>query len=74
MNLSDYLRLPWTVERSDHDDDGGYIALHISELPGFVVAARTPEDADALFGDALSAFLSSYLENGEEPPSRVDAG
>lgn len=68
MKLSDYLRLPWTVERSDHDDDGEYIALHIHELPGFVVAGRTPDEVDALFWDALSAFLASYLEDGEEPP------
>lgn len=68
MNLSDYLRLPWTVERSDHDDDGEYVALHIHELPGFVVAGRSPEEVDEMFWDALSAFLSSYLEAGEEPP------
>lgn len=69
MNLSEYLRLPWTVERSDHDDDGTYVALHVTELPGFVVAARTDEEVDALFWDALSAFLSSYIESGDDPPT-----
>ncbi|HET7461861.1 MAG TPA: hypothetical protein VFJ82_11465 [Longimicrobium sp.] len=68
MKLSDYLRLPWTVVRSDHDDDGEYIALHVAELPGFVVAARTADEVEVLFWDALGAFLSSYLESGEEPP------
>ena len=68
MNLSDYLKLPWTVERSDHDDDGEYLSLEIRELPGFIVAARTAEEADGLFWGALEEFLRSYTDAGETPP------
>lgn len=68
MTLSDYLRMPWTVIRSEHHDDGAYIALHIKELPGFVVAARSEAELERLFWDGLEAFISSYLEDGEAPP------
>jgi predicted RNase H-like HicB family nuclease len=68
MTLSDYLRLPWTVERTDHNDDGEYLVLHVRELPGFVVAARTADEADEMFWDALREFLRSYVDAGEAPP------
>lgn len=68
MTLDTYVALPWTVRRSDHDDDGPYIALTIDELPGFIAAGRTGEEAEAAFWDALKAFLRSYLDAGERPP------
>lgn len=68
MTLAEYLRMPWTIVRSTHDDDGDYAALHVQELPGFVVAARTDDELERLFWDALPAFLESYLQDGEEPP------
>ena len=68
MTLSDYLRLPWTIVRSEHQDDGEYIALHVRELPGFVVAAASEDELELMFWPALAAFISSYLEDGEAPP------
>lgn len=68
MSLADYLRMPWTVSRSVHDDDGQYVALHIDELPGFVVAARDEDELERLFWQALPPFLESYLSEGETPP------
>jgi predicted RNase H-like HicB family nuclease len=68
MSLDDYLRMPWTVSRSVHDDDGEYVALHIDELPGFVVAARDENELERLFWEALPPFLESYLSEGETPP------
>lgn len=68
MTVADYLRMPWTIVRSAHDDDGDYIALHVEELPGFVVAGRTDEEVERLFWDALPSFLKSYFEEGDEPP------
>jgi predicted RNase H-like HicB family nuclease len=68
MTIAKYLRMPWTIERSVHDDDGDYLALHVRELPGFVVAARDEDELERLFWEALPAFLESYLEDGEEPP------
>jgi predicted RNase H-like HicB family nuclease len=68
MSLADDLRMPWTVRRSVHDDDGEYVALHIDELPGFVVASADENELEQLFWEALPAFLESYLEEGETPP------
>lgn len=68
MTLAYYVALPWTVRRAECDDDGDYIALTIDELPGFVAAGRTSEEAEAAFWDALRAFLASYLDAGEQPP------
>lgn len=66
--LSYYVDLPWTIRREERYDDGTYIALRIAELPGFVVAAPSEAKAELMFWPALEAFLSSYLEEGEEPP------
>ena len=68
MRLAHYISLPWTVRRAEHDDDGRYIALTVDELPGFVAAGRTEEEAEAAFWDAFPAFLRSYLDAGEQPP------
>jgi predicted RNase H-like HicB family nuclease len=68
MVLADYLRMPWTVTRSVHDDDGEYVALHIDELPGFVVAAHDEDELERLFWEALPLFLESYFAEGETPP------
>ena len=68
MSLAEYLRLPWTVERSVHSDDGEYIQLNVRELPGFVVAARTEAEAEREFWPALTAFLQSYADCDEIPP------
>jgi predicted RNase H-like HicB family nuclease len=68
MQLSEYLRLPWTIVRTEHDDDGEYIAIHIAELPGFVVAGATEAEIEGMFWPALEAFIRSYLDAGETPP------
>lgn len=68
MQMADYLRMPWTILRSDHEDDGHYVALRIAELPGFVVAAESEKEIEGLFWPALEAFIESYLEDGDAPP------
>lgn len=69
MKLADYLRMPWTVQRTNHSDDGEYIALHVLEFPGFVVAGRTDEEVENAFWEAFPLFLTSFIESGEEIPS-----
>jgi len=66
--MSDYLRLPWSIARTEHADDGGYIVLEVRELPGFLVAAASDDELERQFWPALEAFLASYTESGEEPP------
>jgi len=63
-----YLSLPWTIVRKEHSDDGRYISLRIDELPGFIAAAPTEEELEKEFWDALEAFLTSYIVDGERPP------
>lgn len=74
MTIDGYLRLPWTIIRSDRDDDGEYIVLEVAELPGFVVACSTKDEVESEFWPALRAFLLSYLDNGDEPPIPAGAG
>lgn len=68
MTLAEYLRMPWTIVRENHDDDGAYLSLRIEELPGFVVAGRSEDEVEAMFWESLAAFLQSYTEAGESPP------
>ncbi len=63
-----YLSLPWHIQRTEHDDDGNYVALTIEELPGFVVASESIPELEAMFWPALEAFLQTYLDDGTEPP------
>lgn len=42
------------------------------ELPQFFVAAPTKDEVIAEYGEALTAFLESYTEHGEEPPALPD--
>lgn len=67
-SLEQYIRLPWTVQIEEHHDDGHYYAATIAELPGFVVAADTPDELDEQFVDALASHIESFLDNDEEPP------
>lgn len=67
-DLELYLSLPWTIRRSVRNDDGRYFVLTVDELEGFVVTGRTYDELNENFWPALSAFIQSYLEDGEEPP------
>lgn len=69
-DMTFYLTRRWSVVRSEERDSlGAYPVLTISELPGFVVAARTDTELDKLFWPALEAFIQSYLDDGEVPPT-----
>lgn len=74
MTPLDLLHLPWTIVRSEYDDDGPYVALHVAELPGFVAAAPTDDELEALFWPAFLAFLESYTSQGILPPLPTSGG
>lgn len=63
-----YLSLPWTITSETRMDDGRYMVLRVSELPGFVVASPKATELDTLFWDMLEEFIRSYLEDDREPP------
>lgn len=71
-DLDRYMLLPWTIKPSVRTDDGTYHVLNIEELPGFIVTGETREEAETEFWLALEDFISSYLDDGEQPP--VPAG
>lgn len=67
--LDGLMRLPWTLLGPERiDEDGGYFAIRIAELPDFFVAGESEEEVNAEFTDALRAFLESYTARGELPP------
>jgi predicted RNase H-like HicB family nuclease len=64
-----FLAFPWTIVREDDEYDGERsVELRIEELPGFVVAAETEDEAEAMFWPALRVFLQSYVDDREVPP------
>jgi hypothetical protein len=69
-----YLSLPWTIERSEHHDDGDYVALRVKELPGFLIASADEGELNAIFWVELEAFLRTYMDDGEEPPVPAGVG
>ena len=66
--MSDYLRLPWSIARTEHADDGDYIVLEVRELPGFLVAAASDDELERQFWPALEAFLASCCGLGSAGP------
>jgi predicted RNase H-like HicB family nuclease len=70
MNLVDlFLSLPWTVLASQETyDEETFTELTVEELPGFLVAGESDEEAEEAFWPALRLFLESYIEDGELPP------
>jgi predicted RNase H-like HicB family nuclease len=79
MTAKDYVGLPWVwLGPTEHSDDAGNVwwEVRVQELPDFLVAEESPEAARAAVGEALEAFIDSYLSRGETPPepSRGRAG
>lgn len=78
MTLQDYLTLPWTVHgrgMRDTPDGALYYVISIEELPGFSAVGDTRAEAEGELADALEAYLSAALANGERPrlPPQVRA-
>ena len=71
MNARDYLMLPWAIRGPAKvtDEHGNtHYEMRVRELPDFLLAASSEGEALYEFGDALTAFLESYLCEGEVPP------
>lgn len=73
--LESYLALPWTIRWSTEEYEDGMREreLEIEELPGFALVADTEAELLLRYRPALELFLSSYLEDGEEPPTPAAA-
>lgn len=77
MTVAELLNRPWGyIGPQEVIDDHGltHCELRISELPGFFVAGETREDVMRELRPALTAFLRSYLDYGEEPPMPLREG
>jgi predicted RNase H-like HicB family nuclease len=70
MTLQEMLLLPWTwseVGRQVTDGVDEYLRT-IDELPGFFVAAASPDELYEEMAPALEAYLQSFVDRDEEPP------
>jgi predicted RNase H-like HicB family nuclease len=77
MTIDELMALPWTWQGPALVQDEGeapYYELRVAELPDFFVIGQTAEEARAESSPALRAFLSSYVEVGEEPTLPKRAG
>jgi len=70
LTVDEMLTLGWTwlgpVEV--RTEEGDHLELRIAELPDFFLAAETLPQLMEELKPALRAFLTSYLERGEDPP------
>jgi predicted RNase H-like HicB family nuclease len=77
MTAKDYVGLAWDwlgpTERRDEFGNTWW-EVRIRELPDFLVAEQTPEAARAAVGEALEAFIDSYLSRNETPPRPTREG
>ncbi len=69
--LDELVDLPWTWQGPTevHDDGAAYWEIRVAELPEFFVAGETYDKVLSELPAALKAFLASYLERGESPPT-----
>jgi len=71
MNAGDYVMLPWSIRGPAQvtDEHGNtHYEMRVEELPDFLLAASSEDEALHEFGTALLAFLESYTNEGEVPP------
>ena len=66
QTLEEYLALPYTF-RVQPDPSGGYVAS-VDELPGCVSQGETWEETGAMIHDAMAAWISVKLEDGQPVP------
>lgn len=60
---------PWTIRGPVLDPDGSAaFVIEIEELPGFIVAAETKDEAIHQFTPALRTHLQAYLDAHREIP------
>jgi predicted RNase H-like HicB family nuclease len=62
----------WSIDGPKPDPDGsGAFVIEIAELPGFLVAAETKEEAIHLLTPALRTHLSAYAAAGRKVPEAM---
>ncbi|MDA1169254.1 MAG: type II toxin-antitoxin system HicB family antitoxin [bacterium] len=54
------------------EPEGGYTVL-VPALPGCVTYGKTVDEARAMAGDAISAYLASMADHGESVVADTDA-
>lgn len=64
--ISDYLNLPYTIQMHP-SPEGGY-AVSVLELPGCISQGDTREEALRMIEDAMRAWITTAIEDGEDIP------
>lgn len=72
-DLAYYLALPWSFRFEWWEDNGGYYAAHVNELPGCIADGQTMEAALTAIKQLLPEFLQALLEAGNPIPEPVRA-
>ena len=70
--LEEYLALPWTFFTEWYEDDGGYYACFVDELPGCLADGKTPEEALKNVKEAMASHLESMLDDDVEIPEPLN--
>ena len=69
--LSEYLALPYHIQmvrdETDEEPQVGWVAW-VEELPGCASQGDTPEEAASMIREAMHAWLSAMLEDGDPIP------
>ncbi len=70
LTLAQIVRLPWDWQGPTLVEEEGSVhwEIRIGELPDFLLAGTSREEVLSELRPALRAYLSSYLERGQEPP------
>jgi antitoxin HicB len=67
MNLSDYLKLPWSFQFEYDSRDNLYVAS-VTELKGCMSHGKTIVEAAQNIQEALECYLESMIKDGDEIP------
>lgn len=73
--LSEYLKMNWSYNVEQHNDDGCYYLVRVIELPGCQTHGKTPAEAFKTIPEAIESYIASLIEDKlpvPEPLNRSD--
>jgi antitoxin HicB len=67
-----YANLPYQIVIEKWEDQGGYYAARVVELPGLLMTGDTPAEAIAELEDVKRDWIETYLELGNKMPEPLN--
>jgi antitoxin HicB len=71
--LNEYLALPWNYEIEHWEDQGGYYAVRVLELPGCIADGQTPWEAFEAIKTVMPLYIQSLIKHHEPVPEPLNA-